>query len=443
MRRSSTVVRKTCRRRPPHQAAQVVGARPLPALAVLERDRRLLEAEPVEHEQVLAARSRRPRKASTTLRERSSASRTAPSRTRAATAESRLRGAAKAGVPSRCARRGRGRSLRRLRVKAGIASGGSSRSQSMTTVQRPRLASGPAVIAAGWPKLRLRRTPHARVAPREPAQHVPGAVLAAIVDEHDLERGESASRADDEPFVQPPQAARAAVDGDDDGQLRRLVIGGGYAGVLRRRCSRPATPSLIYRSPLVYGLAMAVLYGRYYRARSRSVAALVPRRERPRALLRPRHAVPGLPEDQGRALPRPRSQPGVRRAAAPARRRRRGGRRGRRRAAPARGHRPHPGQPLPLPPRRAPADRPHARRRAADGDRQRAGAQPGHSRRPLVARLAGASVSPGDRHHSDRFTEASLDALMAGYGDGVCESRLIPGGRDKIYVLRGTADADL
>ena len=40
--------------------------------------------------------------------------------------------------------------------------------------------------------------------------------------------------------------------------------------------SRPANPSLIYRSPLVYGLAMAVLYGRYYRARTRSVAALVP-----------------------------------------------------------------------------------------------------------------------------------------------------------------------
>ena len=65
------------------------------------------------------------------------------------------------------------------------------------------------------------------------------------------------------------------------------------------------------------------------------------------------------------------------------------------------------------------------------------------SRWPLVARLAGASASPGDRHHSDRFTEASLDALMAGYGDAVCESRLIPGGRDKIYLLRGTANANV
>ena len=64
------------------------------------------------------------------------------------------------------------------------------------------------------------------------------------------------------------------------------------------------------------------------------------------------------------------------------------------------------------------------------------------SRRPLVARLAARSVSPGDRQHADRFTEASLDALMARYGDAVRDRRLIPGGRDKIYVLRGSAEAD-
>ena len=40
--------------------------------------------------------------------------------------------------------------------------------------------------------------------------------------------------------------------------------------------SRPAPPSLIYRSPLAYRLLMAILYGRYYRARNRSVTALVP-----------------------------------------------------------------------------------------------------------------------------------------------------------------------
>jgi SAM-dependent methyltransferase len=36
-----------------------------------------------------------------------------------------------------------------------------------------------------------------------------------------------------------------------------------------------------------------------------------------------------------------------------------------------------------------------------------------------------------------RFTEAALDALLAPYSDRVAHSRLIPGGREKVYVLRG------
>ena len=63
------------------------------------------------------------------------------------------------------------------------------------------------------------------------------------------------------------------------------------------------------------------------------------------------------------------------------------------------------------------------------------------SQRPFVAWLAARSTSPGDRQHANRFTEASLDALMASYGDAVRDRRLISGGRDKIYVLRGSAEA--
>jgi hypothetical protein len=63
------------------------------------------------------------------------------------------------------------------------------------------------------------------------------------------------------------------------------------------------------------------------------------------------------------------------------------------------------------------------------------------SRWPFVARLAARGTSPGDRQHANRFTEASLDALMASYGDAVRDRRLISGGRDKIYVLRGLAEA--
>ena len=209
--------------------------------------------------------------------------------------------------------------------------------------------------------------------------------------------------------------------------------------------SRPATPSLIYRSPLVYGLAMAVLYGRYYRARSRSVAALVaPGASVLELCCGPGTLYLGHLRAKGVRYRGLDLNPVFVDAAAPARRRRRGGRRGRRRAAPARGRRPHPGQPLPLPPRRAPADRPHARRRAADGDRQRAGAQPGHE--PAAA---GRPAGRGERVARATATtqtaspKQALDALMAGYGDACVESRRIPGGRDKIYVLRGTADADL
>ena len=208
--------------------------------------------------------------------------------------------------------------------------------------------------------------------------------------------------------------------------------------------SRPANPSLIYRSSLAYGLVMAVLYGRYYRARSRSVAALVPEGASVLELccgpgtlylgyLKPKDVrYRGL--DLNPVFVRRLRRLGVDAEVADV------------------------GAPEPLPTADIvliqaslyhflPDARPLIDRMRAAARRAVIVSEPvrnlATSRWPLVARMAGASASPGDRHHSDRFTEASLDALMAGYGEGVCESRLIPGGRDKIYVLRGTADADL
>jgi SAM-dependent methyltransferase len=208
--------------------------------------------------------------------------------------------------------------------------------------------------------------------------------------------------------------------------------------------SRPANPSLIYRSALAYGLVMAVLYGRYYRARSRSVAALVPEGTSVLELC----CGPGTlylgylktKDVRYRGLDlNPVFVARLRRLGVDAE------------VADV-------GAPEPLPTADIvliqaslyhflPDARPLIDRMRAAARRTVIVSEPirnlATSRLPLVARMAGASASPGDRHHSDRFTEASLDALMAGYGDGVCESRLIPGGREKIYLLRGTADADL
>lgn len=52
---------------------------------------------------------------------------------------------------------------------------------------------------------------------------------------------------------------------------------------------------------------------------------------------------------------------------------------------------------------------------------------------PLLARLGRGGTDPGTGEPAERFTEATLDRLMARFS--VSESLLIPGGREKIYVL--------
>jgi SAM-dependent methyltransferase len=205
--------------------------------------------------------------------------------------------------------------------------------------------------------------------------------------------------------------------------------------------SRPQNPSLIYRSPLLYRLTMAVLYGPYYRARSRSVAALVPPGASVLELccgpgtlylgyLRARHVrYRGL--DLNPMFVRRLRDLGVDAEVADV-------------------------GAAPLPPSDIVLMQASLYHFIADAraliDRMRDAARQAvivsepvrnlaTSQRPLVAWLAARSASPGDRRHANRFTEASLDALMASYGDAVRERRLIPGGRDKIYVLRGSAEA--
>ena len=45
-------------------------------------------------------------------------------------------------------------------------------------------------------------------------------------------------------------------------------------------------------------------------------------------------------------------------------------------------------------------------------------------------------TNPGSGEQPNRFTEATLDAFFAGYEDQVCQSMLIPGSREKMYILR-------
>jgi SAM-dependent methyltransferase len=205
--------------------------------------------------------------------------------------------------------------------------------------------------------------------------------------------------------------------------------------------SRPQNPSLIYRNPLVYRAAMAVLYGRYYRARTRSVAALVAPGASVLELccgpgtlylgyLRAKHVrYRGL--DLNPVFVRRLRDLGVDAQVADV-------------------------SAASLPPADIVLIQASLYHFITDArtliDRMRDAARQvvivsepvrnlATSQRPFVARLAARSTSPGDRQHANRFTEASLDALMASYGDAVRDRRLICGGRDKIYVLRGSAEA--
>ena len=56
---------------------------------------------------------------------------------------------------------------------------------------------------------------------------------------------------------------------------------------------------------------------------------------------------------------------------------------------------------------------------------------------PLVGRLGRQAADPGVGGHAQRFTEQTLDALMASRGERIITAFLIPGGREKVYVLAG------
>jgi SAM-dependent methyltransferase len=57
------------------------------------------------------------------------------------------------------------------------------------------------------------------------------------------------------------------------------------------------------------------------------------------------------------------------------------------------------------------------------------------SANPVIAALGRRSANPGIGGAERRFSEATLDELFARYRDRVLTAELIPGGREKLYVL--------
>jgi SAM-dependent methyltransferase len=57
------------------------------------------------------------------------------------------------------------------------------------------------------------------------------------------------------------------------------------------------------------------------------------------------------------------------------------------------------------------------------------------SRIPVIGEIGRRAADPGTGGHEDRFTEATLGALMDRYRERVRDVFLIPGGREKVYVL--------
>jgi len=61
------------------------------------------------------------------------------------------------------------------------------------------------------------------------------------------------------------------------------------------------------------------------------------------------------------------------------------------------------------------------------------------SRHRWIASLSRRLSDPGDGRSAHRFTESSLDDLFAPYTPQVTEHFLTPGGREKVFVLRGAS----
>ncbi len=63
------------------------------------------------------------------------------------------------------------------------------------------------------------------------------------------------------------------------------------------------------------------------------------------------------------------------------------------------------------------------------------------SRLPVLGALGRRAADPGVGGHAARFDAASLDALMGGHADRLITEFVIPGGREKVFVLEARNQA--
>lgn len=195
--------------------------------------------------------------------------------------------------------------------------------------------------------------------------------------------------------------------------------------------------SLVYRSPLIYDAAMLALYGRHFFSRCRAVAELIPagasvlevccgpatlyrrhlRRRtgaqytgldiNPRFVARlTRLGAAGQVWDVERDMPLPRADFVVMQASLY---------------------------------HFLPDPSPVVDRMLAAAGKQVIVAEPirnlANSRVPLLSAIARRQTDPGTGGQPHRFNERTLDAFFTQYAARVTQSFLIPGGREKVYVL--------
>lgn len=200
--------------------------------------------------------------------------------------------------------------------------------------------------------------------------------------------------------------------------------------------------SLIYRSARLYECVMLVLYGRHYFSRGRAVAGLIPEGA----------SVLELCCGPGRLYHRHLKQKGVRYTGLDLNERfiehlkRRGGA--------GQVWDLHDGRPLPAADHVVmqaslyqflPDPAPVVERMLRAAREQVIVAEPVRNLAtgnvPLLSWLARRGTAPGNDRTPHRFTEQTLDTFFAAYSARLRRSFLIPGGREKVYVLRADGQA--
>jgi SAM-dependent methyltransferase len=194
--------------------------------------------------------------------------------------------------------------------------------------------------------------------------------------------------------------------------------------------------SLIYKNALLYELTMLVLYGRHYSSRFRAVADLIPEGASVLdlccgpATLYQRHlrhkAVRYTGLDLNAKFIRQLIHAG-----------------GQGRVWDLRGDEPLPAADYVIMQASLyhflPDPRPMVDRMLQAAGKQVIVAEPirnlASSNLPLLKRLARRHTDPGSGAAASRFTEELLDQFFAPYGGRVRQAFLIPGGREKVYVL--------